>query len=397
MAALFEPYSLWLAEWESPALATVPLVAVSKTRVVHASAAAKALGVKANAGLASALAKAPELEVVEASSPYLTASWERLVEDLSGLTRTLEAPSVGRVFMEVESPDAVQLAESYRVRVGMAESVEVATLAAFASSPGRVRVIAPAQQERFLDALPLYALRGVGLSQRALDDLGWLGVTKAGELRRWSKAQASAYLGRAGKGVMPYLFGPHRTLLGRYTPAPRAALGVTFDEPQCEPAVLHPALERLCRDLALELGGKAASRLNVRVCCQGIEHRASRLSKTLLRRPSELYRLALLALDDTKAQPLGVEALTIELSGLSRPAVQGGLWPRKERLEHAVAAVENRFPKAVLRLVEDDPYALASDRRIRLVVRATGEEVGRETVDDPGERLDERGRAPLRA
>ena len=228
-------------------------------------------------------------------------------------------------------------------------------------------------------------------------DLGWLGVTKAGELRRWSKAQASAYLGRAGKGVMPYLFGPHRTLLGRYTPAPRAALGVTFDEPQCEPAVLHPALERLCLDLALELGNKAASRLSVRAVCQGLEHRASRLSKTLLRRPGELYRLALLTLDDTKAQPLGIEALTLELSGLSRPSVQGGLWPRKERLEHAVAAVENRFPKAVLRLVEDDPFALASDRRVRLVVRATGEEVGRETLDDPGERLNERKRAPLRA
>lgn len=397
MAALFEPYSLWLAEWESPALAAVPLVAVSKTRVVHASASAKALGVKTNAGLASALSRAPELEVVEASSPYLSASWERLVEELSGLTRTLETPSVGRVFMAAELPDALQLAESYRVRVGVAESVEVATLAAFASSPGRVRVVTPAQQEGFLDALPLYALKGVGLSQRALDDLGWLGVTKAGELRRWSKAQASAYLGRAGKGVIPYLFGPYRTLLGRYTPAPRAALGVTFDEPQCEPAVLHPALERLCKELALELGNKAASRLSVRVRCQGIEHRVSRLSKTFLRGPGELYRLALLTLDDTRAQPLGVEALTVELSGLSRPSVQGGLWPRKERLEHAVAAVENRFPKAVLRLVEDDPYALGSDRRIRLVVRATGEEVGRETVDDPGERLDKRKRAPIRA
>lgn len=397
MVALFEPYSLWLAECEPSALAAVPRVAVSKTRVVHASASARALGVKANSSLTSALARAPELEVVEASSPYLTASWERLVEELSGLTRTLETPSVGRVFMAAELPDAVQLAESYRVRVGMAESLEVATLAAFASSPGRVRVVTPAQQEGFLDALPLYALKGVGLSQRALDDFGWLGVTKAGELRRWKKAQVAAYLGRAGKGVMAYLFGPHRTLLGRYTPAPRAALGVTFDEPQCEPAVLHPALERLCKELALELGNKAASRLSVRAVCQGIEHRASRLSKTLLRRPGELYRLALLTLDDTKASPLGIEALTLELSGLSRPAVQGGLWPRKERLEHAVAAVENRFPKAVLRLVEDDPYALGSDRRVRLVVRATGEEVGRETVDDPGERLDERERAPLRA
>ena len=45
MAALFEPFPIWLSEWETPTLAAVPLVAVSKTRVVHASAAAKALGI----------------------------------------------------------------------------------------------------------------------------------------------------------------------------------------------------------------------------------------------------------------------------------------------------------------------------------------------------------------
>ena len=139
MAALFEPFPLWLSEWETSSLANVPLVSRHKSRVVHASAAAKALGIKAGSSLATALGKVPELEVTGSESPYLTASWERLVEELSGLTRTLETPSLGRLLMDLEPADAAQLAETYRVRVGMAESVEVATLAALVSSPGKVR------------------------------------------------------------------------------------------------------------------------------------------------------------------------------------------------------------------------------------------------------------------
>ena len=397
MAALFEPYPIWLTEWEQPSLAQIPLVAVSKTKVMHASKTAREAGIKPGSSLASAIAKVPELEVVESASPYLTASWERLVEELAGVTCTLEAPTIGRVFMEVELPDAVQLAESYRIRVGMAESLEVATLAAFIATPGRVKVIEPGTQQRILDALPLYFLKGVGLSQRLLNDLGWLGVSTAGELRSWKQPQVSAFLGRASKHIMPYLFGPYRTTLSRYTPAPRLSLGITFDEPQFEPAVLEPILERLAKELALELVSKAATRLSVYALSQGLEHKASRLSKTFLRRHGEIHRLALLTLEDTRAQALGIDALTLELSGLSRPAIQGSLWPKKERLEHAIAAVENRFPKAILKLVEDDVYALASERNVRFVSRSTGEEVTLETRDDPRERTDQRERASLRA
>ena len=83
MAALFEPFSLWLATWETPSLEAVPLISLHKGRVVHTSKTAKQLGVTTGASLATALTKAPDLEAVEAASPYLTASWERLVEEVS--------------------------------------------------------------------------------------------------------------------------------------------------------------------------------------------------------------------------------------------------------------------------------------------------------------------------
>ncbi|CAA9556797.1 MAG: hypothetical protein AVDCRST_MAG86-264 [uncultured Truepera sp.] len=397
MSALFEPFPIWLSEWESPPLAAVPLVSRHKSKVVHASPVARSLGIKAGSSLATALSKAPDLEIVEAESPYLTASWERLVEEVSGFTRTLESPSLGRLLMGLEPADATQIAETYRVRVGMAESLEVATLAALISSPGQVKIIEPDRQDRLIDALPLYVLKGVGLSQRALDDFGWLGVERAGELRRWSKAQVAAYLGRAGKGVMPYLFGPYRTLLGRYTPPPRVTVQAVFEEPQCEPLTLHPALEQLCFKSATELGGKAASRLTVTVVSQGLTFKAARIAKMPLMRAAEMFRLALLALADTNAQPLGIDTLRLELGGLSRPSEQLSLWPQKERVAYAVEVVEARFPRAILKLVEDDPHALASEHNVRFVVRSTGEEVSHEASASARQRPDRREGPSVRA
>ena len=106
----------------------------------------------------------------------------------------------------------------------------------------------------------------------------------------------------------------------------------------------------------------------------------TRLLKTPLKQLGETNRLALLALEDTHAQPLGIDTLTLELSGLTRPAKQGALWPQKERLEQAVAAVEARFPKALLKGAATDPYALASEHAFHLIVRSTGEEINREAT-----------------
>ena len=389
MAALFEPFPLWLALWETPSLGVVPLVSVRKGRVVHASKTAKQAGVTTGSSLSAALTKAPDLEVVEASSPYLAASWERIIEELAGLTCVLESPSQGRVLMELELSDAAQLAESYNVRVGLAESVEVAVIAALISSPGRVRSVAADRQELILDALPLYILKGLGLATGTLERLGWLGIEQVGQLRAWKKPQVTAYLGPEGKGLLPYLFGPHRTALGRYTPAPHLSAQLEFEDPVSEPGELQQAIARLELQLSVKLENWAASRLTVVALSHGLELKATRMSKTPLRHAGEISRLALLTLEDTRAPPLGIDVLRVELSGLSRPAYQGRLWPRKERLEQAVKTVEARYPGAILKLSQDDPYSLASEHRVRFVVCSTGEEVSREAATSERERDDQ--------
>jgi len=397
MAALFEPFPLWLAVWETPTLEGIPLVSLHQGRVVHASRQAKKLGIAVGSSLATALIKAPDLEAVEATSPYLTASWERLVEEVSGLSLVLESPMQGWLLMDLELIDAAQLAESYKVRVGLAESVEVAIIAALISSPGRVRRVEVERQELLIDALPLYILKGLGLSAGVQERLSWLGIKQVGQLRAWKKPQVLAYLGPEGKGLLPYLFGPYRTQLGRYAPAPCISAQLAFDEPVTEPHMLHPAVDQLVEKLVALLDGRAASRLSVTALSQGLELKAIRLSKAPLQRTGEVTRLALLTFEDTRAQPLGIDALSVELSGLTRPEKQGSLWPQKERIELAVAAVEARFPRAILKLSQDDPYSLASEHNVRFVVRSTGEEVNHEAGPATPKRYDRRAGQPVEA
>ncbi len=177
----------------------------------------------------------------------------------------------------------------------------------------------------------------------------------------------------------------------------RLSAHLEFDEPASEPHVLHPALEKLGSQVAVNLGGRAASRLTVVALRQGLELKATRISKAPLRHLGEITRLALLTLEDTHAAPLGIDTLSVELSGLTRPAKQGNLWPQKERLELAVAAVEARFPRAILKVSQDDPYSLASEHNLRFVVRSTGEEVSREESPSERQHRDRCERSPVEA
>ena len=318
-------FPLWHAAFERPELRGAPLASVRRGRVVHVSSAAKKLGVVAGESVLSAQANVPELEVVEAHSPHLLAEWDALVEEVSGLTRTLEAPKQGRMFLALEEADATQLAQAYGMRAGGAASAEVAHLSAVVASPGTLRVTPPEREVGFLRQLPLYALRALGLRRDTVQRLGWLGVKHVGQLREWTRGQLEAYLGKEAKPLIPYLYGPHRTTLSRYTPPLRVAASHTFGEAVSEPYALYPILEKLSRQVTEALERKSAHRLTLVASAQSIELKATRIAKTPLSDAATINRLARLALHESNAQPLGVQSLRLELSALSRPSAQGTL------------------------------------------------------------------------
>lgn len=71
------------------------------------------------------------------------------------------------------------------------------------------------------------------------------------------------------------------------------------------------------------LESKAASRLSVTPLGQELETSASQLSKIPLLGTCEIARLALSMLTDTYVQPLSIDALNVELTGLARPGHYG--------------------------------------------------------------------------
>ena len=381
MCLLAEPFPLWQAVWERPELRDKPVVSVYRDRVVHASSQAKKSGVVADEGVLSARTEVPDLETVEAYSPHLQAEWEALVEEVSGLTRTLEAPVQGRMLLKLEEPDAVQLAQAYGMRVGGGASVELAHLSAVVSSPGVLRFTPPGREEAFVRQLPVYALRALGLKRDTVQRLGWLGVERVGQLRTWKRSQLEAYLGREAKPLLPYLYGPHRTKLSRYGPPPRITASHAFEDAVSEPHALHPMLERLSERVAGALQGKSAHRLTLVATAQGLEMKATRIAKTALSDSAAILRLALLALQESSAQPLGITALKLELSALSRLSAQETLWRQKENREKAIRAVSERFPNALVRLEETDPFALATEHRYTFITMQIGEEVNGATPD----------------
>jgi hypothetical protein len=384
----FEPFALWWARHADPdGAATTPYIALTGERVVACDAAARRAGITIGMGRAAARARSAELREVAATSPELDSAWRGLLMELYDHTPWLEAIALGAVVLRLDPAEARQLAAERGARAGAAESREHARLLALAARPGRLRAGGAAEVER----LPLLLLRGLGVAAGTLERLRWLGLERLGELQRWSPGQIGALLGPEGNEVLRHLHGPYRDDVPPFHPPAGIRCHLAFDDGACEPAVLDPALTQLANAAAAQLGDRAAGRLTLHADAQGIVFRSARIAKGPLSDPGTIARLARLALTACGAQPLGIDELTLELSELHRPAHQGALWPRRERLERAVTGVERRFPGSLLRIEALDPHALAFEHRARLTPwRSEGGEQRARRADQ------DRGRTPQR-
>jgi hypothetical protein len=298
--------------------------------------------------------------------------WPEVLEQLYGLTDRIESPRPGLMFLDVTQGEARQLATTFRIPVGLASSQEAAHLLSFTAQPGEVMA-----DEAAIDAIPIAELEKLEVNSKTDQRLAWLGVETLGDLRRWSKAQLSLYLGADSQMLIRYLHGLYRHDVARYRPREVLRVGHAFDEPVLEPADLEPVIRLLCRQLADQLGDRAASRLNLIAISQGIAFKANRISKELLNRPGPMERLAHLDLQDSGVLGLEVDELRLELSGLHRPSEQGTLWRQREVIRRAITTVEQRFPGSLLRFDEVNPYTPISEFRYRLSRLSSGEEVQR--------------------
>ncbi|HEX7005323.1 MAG TPA: hypothetical protein VF168_14155 [Trueperaceae bacterium] len=373
-ALVLEPLELWWAQRNSPELRGLPLVTSEQNRVIHATPEARREGVVPGMALSGARLRCQALRVVEVSEAELQAAWESVLNELHGLSPFLDGSRRGRLLLRVSAAEARMVAESYRVRVGHATTCEIAELAALSARAGSCRVLPEGSETHFLAKLPLRFLKGVGLSGYSLQRLGWLGLTSAGELASWRPGQLRAFLGGEARLLGPYLHGPRRERLPLAQPPRALKRQIRFEEPVFEPGPLEAAVERLAGALEEALAGRASGRLTLSAEVTGVQMRATRFAKKPLRARREIALLAGLALADTGAAPVGIEALSLELPEPALVARQGSLWLARERREAAWEELLGRFPRAAVEVEWLDPYAESSDLAWRWRRPAVGEE-----------------------
>lgn len=220
-----------------------------------------------------------------------------------------------------------------------------------------------------MQRLPIRFIIGLGVHRDSLEKLTFLGIEYLGALLSWRAEQLGAFLGPDATRLTPCLYGPWTTRVARYRAPETLSVRYRFEEPTSEPAQLTPLLAHLSARLAERLGERVASRLTLTAQAQGITFSATRLAKEPLGDAGRVARLAQLALRDSEAQALGVETLTLTLSGLTRVSVQGRLWPQREARQRAVQSVSERYPQALIAFKEVNPFVHARDAqfvRVRL-------------------------------
>jgi protein ImuB len=361
VALLLDPLPIWLAQRRDPTLARTPTATVQDGKVVHANPPARRLGVSRGMRIEGARLRAEHLVTLTPNEVETAHAWDGVLRDLAAWTPWLVGRRRGLALLRATPREARELAEAFDARVGVAADRQTAELAATAAHPGAVRIVPHGDEADFLGRLPLRFLRGVGLGERDLTRLQWLGLTTAGDLAAWSREQIEGYLGDAGRALRPYLHGPRERAIPTWIPSEPLRRRLAFERPLFEPFELEGAIDHLSHALAGALGGTAAQRLTLIADVGGVAMPASRASKRPLREAGQIRRHALLALHDCGAAPIGIDGLTIELDERRRVGDQEGLWATRAQHERAREAVLERFPGALRRVRWDDPYALAVD------------------------------------
>lgn len=374
-AVLLEPFGLWLAQQQDPALRGRPLVSAAADRVVHATPAARREGITPGLALAAARLKTSNLQVVDTDQARLNVQWSWQLQELNAWSPWLFSPGMGRAWLRLSPAEATRLALEYRLQAGAATSRELALAAALVTPPGQLRVVAASQEAPFLARVPVNRLEALGFSGRAAERFAFLGIRFLGDLKHWKKAQLRSIIGPDAPRLHRLLHGPYETRVPLHQPERTVESSYGFNDPVSEPFQLEPVVRLLARRLQEKLAGLASSRVLITSESLGLRLPDEVICREPLQDAGVLTRLVWRSLKRTGALGLGIERLTITLTDLSRPQEQHGLWPQKEAREQAVRLVSRRFPGALLGFELIDPYSLARDRRYRLFRLDTGETV----------------------
>ena len=369
---LLAPWSLTLVERGQAGL---PVAVLNEAgRVVHVNAPARLGGVDVGMKEAAALSRCPELHAEVVSAPTAQAAWNELLETLyARYSDHVEGREPGIAYLALGVSGARELAAALHAPVGHAASLEVAHLAALRAKPGEVREVASGKaEEAFLALTPLDHLTVLGLSPAHLERLRFLGLRGLADLLKWSAAQREAFLGvDAAKTLQRFLKGQRTTVVSQHTPGQIIEASLSTDQPLMEPGETAAVLAELIPVVWAELRGRTCAYLTLHADTVGGRLSVSRRLKGPVD-GAGLERLAVQGLETTDALALGIERITVQLSGLAQPARMVGLWAGIAELQ-VTADVLERFPDALVKVHWLDPWAYVADARYEWVDWLTGE------------------------
>ena len=230
---------------------------------------------------------------------------------------------------------------------GLAANKFVAKVASELDKPDGLVVVAAGDEARFLGALPIERLWGVGRVMAKA--LGELGFTTIGQLQRAPRTVLAHRFGRHGEILHDLAFGRDDRSVEPYGVPKSIGAEETFGVDCTNPEQLKTTLRSHAERVAAELreGGFSAGRVTLKLRLAPFETHTRSVTEEPTQDGLELYRRALALLErDRVTRPVRLIGLSASRLGPSGQGQLGLLDPaalRRERLARVVDRLTARF------------------------------------------------------
>jgi DNA polymerase-4 len=230
---------------------------------------------------------------------------------------------------------------------GLAANKFVAKVASDLEKPDGLVVVAAGDEARFLGALPIERLWGVG--KVMAKELSELGFTTIGQLQKAPRAVLAKRFGKHGEALYDLAFGRDDRAVEPFGLPKSIGAEETFGADCTDPQKLRTTLRAHAERVAAELrrGGYAAGRVTVKLRLAPFETHTRSITAEPTQDGLELYRRALALLErDPVTRPvrlIGLSAARLGPAGAGQLDLLDPAALRRERLARVVDKLTARF------------------------------------------------------
>jgi protein ImuB len=260
---LISGFELRAALRERPRLALVPAAlapdAGEEQLLGPVTVAAEAVGVKPGMRLGEALATCPGLVLVERDPAAVEREWEGVLRRLEDTGFAVDPVEHGVVIFETRGVERLYggaqpaleralaaVGSTWDPRIGAAGRRFTALAAASVARPGQIVIVEGAEEQKFLEPLPLSLLP---LSNERYAELEGLGLRRLGELAQLPGAAVSERLGADGRKAWRLAQGGRKARIRGRRPASELAEMLAFPDAVGNELTLRRALGSLLERL----------------------------------------------------------------------------------------------------------------------------------------------------